>query len=280
MFYDREDCIKISYFPDDYGTQSGVFLFKGFYTDEECKVIENAVSPKIETNSDVYKDTLINWYADKTSPPIPGILALWEKASELLYPEYVMHPQQNVLVVTEDHEAELGMFIHSDSPGKNKCELLSQIDVWRTCCSLDFGLVAYFGDFEGGEVFYININKDGNREDAVGLDDHNKALTVKPERGDLIIHGAFSPHAHGVKKVTKGARYAFANFILKAEDNPGTFHNYKTPEYLEQIEKDYYNWGVPLKENPQFTRERIKQYKASGLEGTELADAFPYYHND
>ena len=67
MFYDREDCIKVSYFPDDYGTQSGVFLFKGFYTDEECKVIENAVSPKIEANSDVYKDTLINWYADKAS---------------------------------------------------------------------------------------------------------------------------------------------------------------------------------------------------------------------
>ena len=34
MFYDREDCIKASFFPDDYGTQSGVFIFKGFYTDE------------------------------------------------------------------------------------------------------------------------------------------------------------------------------------------------------------------------------------------------------
>jgi hypothetical protein len=30
----------------------------------------------------------------------------------------------------------------------------------------------------------------------------------------------------------------------------------------------------PLKENPQFTKEKIKKYQASGLEGPELSDAY------
>lgn len=275
MFYDREDCIKASFFPDDYGTQSGVFIFKGFFTDEECKTVEDEL--RDYDISYKYGDTLISWYADKVSPPLKSIHPLWEKASELIYPEYVMHPQGNVLIITP--EMNDGMFTHSDSPGKGECHRLSQVDVWKTCCELDFGLVGYFGDFEGGEIFYVNIHKDGHRKDGVREED---MLVIKPERGDLVIHGAFAPHAHGVKPVSSGRRYAFSNFVLKAEDNPGTFYNYKTPEYYDQIKdkdtlslKDFVNiWMKPLKENPQFTKERIKQYQASGLEGTELSEKF------
>jgi hypothetical protein len=69
--------------------------------------------------------------------------------------------------------------------------------------------------------------------------------------------------------------------VLKAEDNPGTFYNYKTPEYYEQIkdaeldfEKFSHKWMQPLKQNPQFTKEKIKQYQDSGLEGPALSDKF------
>jgi hypothetical protein len=275
MFYDREDCIKASFFPDDYETPSGVFIFKGFYTDEECKLVEDGL--RDYDLGDQYKDTLISWYANKVSPPLKELHELWEKASDLLYPEYVMHPQSNVLIITP--EMNEGMFTHSDSPGKGECHRLSQVDVWKTCCELDYGLVAYFGDFKGGEVFYVNIDKDGNKKNA---SEENNQLIVKPERGDLIIHGAFNPHAHGVKPVTSGKRYAFSNFVLKSEDNPGTFYNYKTAEYYEQIkDKDSMNlkdfigtWMQPLKENPQFTRALINKYQASGLEGTDLSSKF------
>lgn len=280
MFYDREDCIKASYFPDDYGTPSGVFIFKGFYTDEECKIVEEAL--KDYKFDEDYMQTLISWYAKRVSPPIEGLHDLWEKASELLYPEYVIHPQNNVLIINADMNE--GMFTHSDSPGKGECSRLSQVDVWKTCCELDYGLVAYFGDFDGGEIFYVNIDKDGNRNPGVLPEN---VLQIKPERGDLVIHGAFDPHAHGVRPVTRGTRYAFSNFVLKAEDNPGTFYNYKTPEYYEQIKskelgfKDFvYTWMKPLKENPQFTQERIKDMQASGLEGVALSEAFPFEHNE
>jgi len=280
MFYDREDCIKVSFFPDNYGTPSGVFLFKGFYTDEECKIVEDAL--KDYKYDKEYEETLISWYADKLSPPVLGLHKLWEKASEMLYPEYVIHPQNNLLVISE--QMKQGMFIHSDSPGKGECHRLSQVDVWKTCCELDYGLVAYFGNFEGGEIFYTNIKSDGTKKDPA-VD--SEILMIKPERGDLVVHGAFDPHAHGVKEVTKGVRYAFSNFVLKAVDNPGTFYNYKTPEYYAQMEEaksgnfQHFQdvWMQPLKENPQFSKERVKQMKASGLEGIELAEAFPFDHD-
>lgn len=273
MFYDRPDCTKLSFFPDDYGTPSGVFLFKGFYTDEECKVVEDAMANE-DTRNHVYEETLISWYSEKLSPPIEGLHALWEKASEMLYPEYVIHPQNNVLVLRPYMNE--GMFIHSDSPGKGECHRLSQVDVWQTCCELDYGLVAYFGDFEGGEIFYVNIKEDGTKRNPA---EETEVLSFKPERGDLVVHGAFGPHTHGVKPVTKGNRYAFSNFVLKAKDNPGTFYNYKTPEYYERIgdkSLDHLTnvWMMPLEQNPQFTHEKIKMYQQSGLEGEALSEAF------
>jgi hypothetical protein len=56
-----------------------------------------------------------------------------------------------------------------------------------------------------------------------------------------------------------GTRYAFSTFALLAEDNPGTFYNYKTPEWEEQIgrhenptERQLNDWNSPFRVNPQF----------------------------
>ena len=218
MFYDREDCTKLSFFPDDYGTPSGVFLFKGFYTDEECKVVEDFMANE-DTRDHPYEDTLISWYSEKLSPPIPGLHDLWEKASEMLYPEYVIHPQNNVLVLRPYMNE--GMFTHSDSPGKGECHRLSQVDVWQTCCELDYGLVAYFGDFEGGEIFYPNIEADGRIKDRPGDPDDCLQVDVRP--GDVAIHGATHPWEHGVRKITSGIRFAYSNFCMEKEHAPGTY---------------------------------------------------------
>lgn len=275
MFYERPDCTTLAFIPDQYGTPSGVFLFKNYFTDEECKIVEDFLEDK---GNSKYKDTLISWYAKRVSPPIPGILKIWEKASDLIYPSHVIHPCLSVLMIQAPDDE--GMFEHSDSPGKNMCSHLSQVDVWKTCCELDYGLVAYFGDFEGGETYYVGINPDGTEK----TEYNGPVLEFKPERGDLVIHGAFSKHAHGVKPVTAGRRYAFANFVLRPEDNPGTFYNYKTPEYYAQVKDGspaaLQEWVTPLKENPQFTEERIRTMQASGLEGVALAEAFPFEHDE
>lgn len=276
MFYDREDCIKLSFGPDPYGTPSGVFVFENFFSDEQCKTVEDFLDKNYSNFH--YKDTLISWYANRITPPIPGIIDIWESLSELLYPEFVMHPSVSALAIAGPDDE--GMFAHADSPGKNMCSSLTQNDLWKTCCELDYGLITYFGNFEGGEIFYTMINPDGSTKQYSG----GEMLTYKPKRGDVVIHGAFDPHNHGVKPVTSGKRYAYSNFVLRPEVNPGTFYNYKTPEYYNQIgnksSENIMNWARPLKENPQFSRERIKIMQESGLEGKALAKAFPFDHDN
>jgi hypothetical protein len=273
-FYDREDCINISPYTDEYGTKSGVFVFKNFISQNLIERIEKQL-PEFNIDTFTYEKTLIDWYANKVSPAIDGIVEVWEEISELLAPTWVIHPASNLLTVKPGDN---GMFVHSDSPGKKQCHLLSQPDVWSTCCELDYGVVAYFGDFTGGEVFYPNIREDGTLKGPEELGIDGPCLEYQPSKGDLVIHSAFNPYGHGVREVTSGIRYAFSNFCLKAVDNPGTFYNYGTPEYYNQIGNrtipEITNWMEPLRPNPQFSDEKILEMQASGLKGEELSAAF------
>lgn len=274
-FYDRDDCVNISPYTDQYGTKSGIFVFKNFIEKELADEITNFLDLQDE---EVLSNplNLINWYEGRYTGLPPKLIDVWEKISELLAPVWVIHPSASILKSKPGDE---GMFIHSDSPGKGMCHLLSQTDTYKTCCELDYGVVAYFGNFEGGEIFYPDINPDGTKKDEWQLIDKNSpSLEYKPEIGDLVIHSAFDPYSHGVKAVTSGIRYAFSNFSLKAQDNPGTFYNYGTPEYYEQIgdrkEATVLKWLEPLKPNPQFNLDAVKKMQESGLQGEDLSKAF------
>lgn len=270
-FYDDPNCKNISVYTDIYGTKSGVFIYKNFVKPEYIESIEKELAGTEPTD---YEENLIDWYAGKISIPPKDLIKVWEQISEFLGPDWVIHPQNNLLTIKPGDN---GMFTHSDSPGKGACHLLSQTDTWSTCCTLDYGVVAYFGDFEGGEVFYPNIKPDGTLKEG-SVDMADDCFEVKPERGDLVIHSAFFPYNHGVREVTSGVRYAFSNFCLKAVDNPGTFYNYGTPEWKAQIgnysEEEITNWTQPLRKNPQFPADKIKEMRESGLKGEELAEAF------
>lgn len=274
FFYDREDCLNISPYIDQYGLKSGVFVFKKFFKEDIVNDITNFLN--FDKGSLENPLNLIDWYEGRTAGLPPRLIDAWEQISDLLYPEWVIHPSAAIL---KSNPGDKGMFVHSDSPGKGMCHLLSQTDTYKTCCELDYGVVGYFGDFDGGEIFYPDINPDGTKKDEWQLIDKNSpCLEYKPESGDLVIHSAFDPYSHGVKPVTSGTRYAFSNFCLKAKDNPGSFYNYKTEEYYKAIgdksEIFIKKWLEPLKQNPQFTPEAVKIMQDSKLSGPELSSAF------
>lgn len=188
-----------------------------------------------------------DWYNSRFTYIVPEIHDVWEQASDLIYPDLQMHPQ---LCFLRSKVGEPGMFPHSDAPGKPHedcgpecatCDVaaasLISSDAWNTCCRLHYGLIVYFGDFEGGEVYYPNFNKKAEYIGGFEPFQNKEELCVKPENGDLIIHGAHSDYCHGVKEVTSGIRFAFSNFVIPSHTNPGTFYGYKTREYNEQIQK-------------------------------------------
>lgn len=213
MFTDNPNIVKLS---------DKIYHYKGFLTSEELEKI-NKIVDKVETSNHYFEEIEF-----RPVKEIKELFPIWEKVSDLLYPEYVIHPLLHMLKFSEGSK----MLPHCDSPGEGNDEELTVPDLWGTCCLLSWGVITYFGDWEGGELYYPNQ----------GIE-----IDVKP--GDLVIHGALSDCMHGVKEITKGTRYAFSNFSLKADKNPGSFYNYKTPEYYEAI-KDLDTWLGPIKENP------------------------------
>lgn len=167
-----------------------------------------------------------------TTGSIPELFPVWEKVSEVLAPDYVIHPLLNLLHFKEGASMEP----HCDSPGEGNHEELTMPDMWSTCCLLEFGVVVYFGEFTGGEVYYPNQN-----------------ITIPVQPGDLVIHGALDDYSHGVKEVTSGSRFAYSNFSLRADKNPGTFYNYGSDEYKEKTQDLEFvrsKWQTPLIDNP------------------------------
>lgn len=221
MFYDNPNLIKVA---------DKVWVYKNFVPQEKVKEINDIMSDAIPSLFRVEEHN-IEWYRDKTSPLIPELIDVWNSASELIGPEYLIHPNLALQIIRPGDD---GMFIHVDSPGEGMEEELIQDDRWSTCCIISFGLVIYFGEFEGGEVFYPNLG-----------------VEVAPQPGDLVIHGAHYGHEHGVKEVTSGVRYAYSNFMLAREKNPGTFPAYGTPEDEERKAKGLVeHWNEPIKTAP------------------------------
>lgn len=222
MFYDRPDCTEIA---------KGIYVFKGYVPKEMCKRFSDILDTF--TLDQFTEDTnAIDWYDDKMSPPVPGIIDLWEHVSELIYPDYVINPQAQVITSRVGHE---GMFLHCDSPGKENADMLTQEDSYGTCSLIDYGVVTYISEFEGGEIVYPAFLPDGTLKPNGDIESMPGELSYKPELGDVVIHHSEAPYFHATKPVLNGVRYAFSCFATKTELAPGTFYNYKSKEYLENV---------------------------------------------
>jgi hypothetical protein len=219
-----------------------IFIYRNFISGDLLHDINNLL--KDHENAQKVSHNL-DWYESRLTKSIPEMHEVWEKASELIYPDLSMHPQLSLLRSSVGEE---GMFAHSDAPGQphdncgptcGTCDIASEAiispDVWNTCCRLHYGLIVYFGDFEGGEVYYPNLNKNAEFIGEYKPLHKNEEFLLKPENGDLIIHGSHGDYSHGTKAVTKGVRFAYSNFVIPSHVNPGTFFNYKTDEYYKQI---------------------------------------------
>jgi hypothetical protein len=61
-----------------------------------------------------------------------------------------------------------------------------------------YGIVIYFNNFDGGQLYYPEQN-----------------LEYKPEPGDMVIHGSGFNCRHGVREILSDVRYSHSNHISK-----------------------------------------------------------------
>jgi hypothetical protein len=234
-----------------------VWIYRGFITPEENENImrlmrEHEATYKDSKDAFVFRDQYIDWYKDKTGPSMPELKPIWDRLSMMLYPEHYIHPQLFVNVMRPGDE---GMFVHADSPGMNMEHDLTQLDRWSTCCRLSHGVVAYMGDYEGGEIFYPNIEADGRIKDRPGDPDDCLQVDVRP--GDVAIHGATHPWEHGVRKITSGIRFAYSNFCMEKEHAPGTYELFDPSKHPFMTDpKEIINWNNTVYPETTFCKKK------------------------
>lgn len=263
-----------------------LFIYRNFIKGELLTKINNVLENHKDNH---FINHNVDWYQSRFTMAIPEMHEVWELASELIYPELSIHPQLSLI---RAKAGEPGMYYHCDAPGTphddcgptcGTCEIASKVlispDVWSTCCRLHYGLIVYFGDFEGGEVYYPNFNQGANFIGDFKPFHEGNELRIKPNNGDLIIHGAHSDYSHGTKEVTNGTRFAFSNFAIPSHTNPGTFYNYKTEEYKNQIktikqnpDKLWDSWCKPVNDYVWKEPLALIDDKKNGVTGVRYRD--------
>ena len=234
-----------------------IWIWRNFVTEEENKHITNLMKEyelKFENNQDAFKfeDQAIDWYKNKTGPIMVELKPIWDRISTVLWPEHYIHPQLFLNVMRPGDD---GMFVHADSPGMNMEHNLTQLDRWSTCCRLSHGIVTYFGDYTEGEIFYPNIEKNGDIKDRPG--DPEDCLVIDVHPGDMAIHGAVHPWEHGVRKIVGGTRYAFSNFCMEKEHAPGTFELFDPKKHLlMKDEKEILDWVATVYPETTFCKKK------------------------
>lgn len=226
---------------------TNVFVYRNFVPEELVKTINDKMATyELEDYKIQNGEVAINWYSEKSSKLTPELFPVWDMITELLAPEHCIHPNLSLLAMRPGDT----MFVHSDSPGRDMEEDLTQPDRWNTCCIIEYGVCVYFGDYEGGEIYYPNISaKDGST--LINHDTDPDCLTYAAKPGDLVIHGSTHPWEHGVREVKSGIRYCYSNFSVFSHENPGTFPVPGSEEELSR-RSDPGLWMTPLGEvNPE-----------------------------
>lgn len=166
-----------------------IYVWENFLTEEEQKKYYEIADSISEEEWGEHDNNPNPFWNGKLSRPHREVFLLGNKINEILQPEFMVPP---VSIFTRTPIGQ-GMGVHIDRGDEDLSD--EYFNDFETCCHVEYGLLTYFGDWEGGELYYPDLD-----------------FSFKPKPGDLIIHSALPPYAHGVHPVTSGKRYLYANF--------------------------------------------------------------------
>lgn len=173
-----------------------IFLYKNFLDKEELDIYNNILSSLNEKDW-TQANPNINWMWH--TDPIPEIVFIKDKISDLILDKELFVGPGNSFVrllkgaIWGEHsdDYEFREAIEKSKNYKEGDDFLEEtVPV--------YGLIVYFNEFDGGEIYYPNQN-----------------VLYHPKPGDLVIHGSGHECLHGVKEVKSEVRYSYSNNIRK-----------------------------------------------------------------
>ena len=195
MFKDNPNFIKLD---------EEIYVWENFLSPEEHETFFN-LALSISEEEWMQHVNPNEFWTGKASQNKKEVYEISNRINKILDPEYMI-PPSGVLSRTPVGQ---GMYVHKDRGEEDYTQMLND---FGTCTCIDYGVLVYIGDWEGGELYYPNRN-----------------IEFKPKPGSLIVHSALEEYSHGVKPVISGKRFFYGNFVSPSEEeyfNP--FTNSKT----------------------------------------------------
>lgn len=196
MFYDDPGIVKLR--------EDGVWLGKGFVSEEDCKTIVDHVERFTDkdwqdgwarhqgtlfyTNQADSEAAIAEWWSDKVSPPvlIPEVSKINSDLKKLFFPGLFFLPEYKVVRLKPGQN----MKSHRDN---------RSTDVLKPTVKQEFTIqcayTIYLNNFTGGEINYPELG-----------------YTHTPSPGDIVIHSGNV--LHEVFDVIENNRYTITGWLL------------------------------------------------------------------
>lgn len=170
---------------------------------EDIYLIENFLNPQ---EAELFKKHIDKDFADRgifmvmggaeISNPILKIEEIRTKLVDIINPEYGLGKSTAVNRMNIGKSWGEHADCHDFVELRKKSKLKDPLDEYDVVNDTKFGLVVYFNEFGGGEIYYPRQN-----------------IQYHPKPGDLVVHSSEENCFHGVKEVTEGYRYSYSGFL-------------------------------------------------------------------
>ena len=172
-----------------------IFIYRGFLSFSELNTIQSEIN---SLNEDDWKFAPINdRMYNKVSFPNNILNPIRERIISFLPEGYFLGQGTSFVRLFKGDDWGIHSDAHDFLPIREKSAQLKDDEPFEWADNERWGLVLYFNDFEGGELYYPEQN-----------------IEYKQKPGDLVIHSAEKHCAHGVRPVKSAIRYSHSNHIF------------------------------------------------------------------
>jgi hypothetical protein len=178
-----------------------IYVYKNFLSQEEIKPIID----KINGNIDLWSHCDPKNPQQRNSIQINETMFINEKLKTLIDNKYFIKDHSTVVRLKNGDEWGLHSDNHDYLHVRELSKNLKANEEFELVDNNIWGVVIYFNNFKGGEIFYPEQN-----------------IEYKPMPGDLVIHSSDEHCIHGVRPVLSDFRYSYSNAIYETIKIPKT----------------------------------------------------------
>lgn len=192
MFYDDPKFEKIG---------QDIYVYKNFISKQEI----DSIMAFVEDNPDLWANNDPNKPQERSSSEIPQLKNISSRLNKIVGRGHFVKQNASMIRLLKGDDWQIHSDNHNSINIRKLAKMLKNGEDFSYANNNIYGIVLYFNEFEGGEIFYPTQD-----------------VEYKPKAGDLVIHSSDEHCEHGVKPVLSEVRYSYSNAIYEVVKIPKT----------------------------------------------------------